>query len=151
MLIDKQLISIVKDNPAALAGLSRQTAELCLAAVQTDGMALQHVRVQTPDICRAAVRQNPKAWRFVRPGMLEVTLRMNIDTGRLFCDRRCFEDRSPGEIVWDLWGGEPAAIMQKAEPYAEMIRRAPDSPAALSATSAISMICLEALLETGVL
>ena len=34
------------------------TPELCLAAVQQYGWALQYVKEQTPDICLAAVQKN---------------------------------------------------------------------------------------------
>ncbi|MGN1038120.1 MAG: DUF4116 domain-containing protein, partial [Mailhella sp.] len=38
-----------------------QTPELCMAAVQQDGMALKFVRQQTLELCLAAVQQNGMA------------------------------------------------------------------------------------------
>jgi hypothetical protein len=42
-----------------------QTPEICLAAVQLDGSALQFVNNQTPEICLAAVTQNGLALDYV--------------------------------------------------------------------------------------
>lgn len=43
-----------------------QTPELCLLAVQQDGLALQYVKEQTESICLAAVKQNGWALEFVK-------------------------------------------------------------------------------------
>ncbi len=47
--------------------MSDQTHELCMAAVQQDGWALQYVKEQTPELCMAAVKQNGYALEYVRP------------------------------------------------------------------------------------
>ena len=38
-----------------LGRLKEQTPEICMAAVQQNWWALQHVKKQTPEICMAAV------------------------------------------------------------------------------------------------
>jgi len=43
-----------------------QTPEICLAAVQQDGMALEFVKIQTPEICAAAIKQNPETYKYIR-------------------------------------------------------------------------------------
>lgn len=41
--------------------------EICLAAVNQDGWALEHVEKQTPELILATIRQNPEALRYVKP------------------------------------------------------------------------------------
>ena len=43
-----------------------QTPDICLLAVQQNGLALDFVNDQTPIIVRAALEQNPSATRLVR-------------------------------------------------------------------------------------
>ena len=42
-----------------------QTVELCLAAVQQNGLALQYIKEQTLELCLAAVKQNNHALKLV--------------------------------------------------------------------------------------
>ena len=60
------IISMLWEKPEKLAFLREQDEELCLAAVQTDGLALRHVRRQTPEICLAAVLEDGEALEFVQ-------------------------------------------------------------------------------------
>jgi hypothetical protein len=41
--------------------VENQTEAVCLAAVRSNGYALQYVKNQTPVICRAAMQQRPDA------------------------------------------------------------------------------------------
>ena len=50
-------LAAVQNNGHALQHVRKQTPEICLAAVQNNGHALQHVRKQTPEICIAAFEQ----------------------------------------------------------------------------------------------
>lgn len=43
----------------------QQTPEICMAAVQQNGLALEFSYIHTPEICRAAVEQNGLAIQFV--------------------------------------------------------------------------------------
>jgi hypothetical protein len=49
-----------------LARAEKQTAKMCLEAVQADGEALAYVRKQTPKLCLAAAENTGKALRFVK-------------------------------------------------------------------------------------
>ena len=50
------------------------TPEICLAAVQQDGMALEYVKEQTPEICLAAVQKNEWALEYVKDQTPEICL-----------------------------------------------------------------------------
>ena len=58
---------LVQCNPDNLSSVpaEQQTEELCLAAVQRDGMVLVWVRSQTPEVVQAALNQEPAANIFV--------------------------------------------------------------------------------------
>ena len=49
-----------------LRDIDRQSEEICLKAVQQDGLQLKYVHRQTRKICLAAFKQNPNAQDFVR-------------------------------------------------------------------------------------
>ena len=53
------------DEFREIAVFGRQS-EIYMAAVQQNGLALEHVKEQTPEICLAAVRQNGLALKFVK-------------------------------------------------------------------------------------
>lgn len=55
----------IRKRPSMLEFMPEQTPDICLAAVESDGMALRFVRHQTEDICKAAVKSNPEAARFI--------------------------------------------------------------------------------------
>jgi len=61
--------------------LTMQIPEICMAAVQKDGYALQYVKHQTPEICMAAVKQNGYyALKYVKeqtPGLCMVAINQN--------------------------------------------------------------------------
>ena len=54
----------IRKHPSMLEFMPEQTPDICLAAVESDGMALRFVRHQTEAICKAAVKSNPEAARF---------------------------------------------------------------------------------------
>jgi len=45
--------------------VKKKTPEICLAAVQQNGLALEFVNDQTPEICMAAVQQNELATKYI--------------------------------------------------------------------------------------
>lgn len=55
----------IRKRPSMLEFMPDQTPDICLAAVESDGMALRFVRNQTGDICEAAVKSNPEAAQFI--------------------------------------------------------------------------------------
>ena len=55
-----------------------QTPEICMAAVQQDGWALQWVKTQTPEICMAAVKQGERALEYVKNDALKKILKKFI-------------------------------------------------------------------------
>ncbi len=57
---------LLEEDSSRLQYVKEQTHELCLAAVQQNGMALEFVRRQTHEICKTAVEQNGMALKFVR-------------------------------------------------------------------------------------
>jgi hypothetical protein len=58
-------LAAVQQNGYALQHVHAQTEAIALAAVQQNGHALQYVHDQTAAICLAAVQQNGYALRFV--------------------------------------------------------------------------------------
>ena len=46
--------------------VKEQTHEICLAAVQYDGLALRFVKEQTPELCLAAIQRDENALQYVR-------------------------------------------------------------------------------------
>jgi hypothetical protein len=59
-------IAAVQQDGLALEYVKEQTPELCLAAVQQNGCALRHVDEQTPELCLAAVQQDGCALEYVK-------------------------------------------------------------------------------------
>ena len=53
--------------------MKSQNPEICMAAVQQDGRAIQWVKDQTPKICVAAVRQNGEALKWIGKQAFEET------------------------------------------------------------------------------
>lgn len=53
---------------------AEQTPELCMAAVQYNGMLLQFIHKQTPELCMAAVSQNGRALTFVHEQTPEIVV-----------------------------------------------------------------------------
>jgi hypothetical protein len=70
------LLGKVKEDPFYLQNLSEkdQTPELCLAAVQECGDALQYVKNKTPEICLAAVQTNWWSIEYVEEQTLTLCL-----------------------------------------------------------------------------
>lgn len=60
----------VQHNGLNLKFVKNQTPELCLAAVQQKGIALKYVENQTPEICIAAYRQNQEAAKYFDPDVM---------------------------------------------------------------------------------
>ena len=56
----------IQQDGMGLRHVQEQTEELCRMAVQQDGMALRYVQVQTEEICRIAVQQDGLALKYVR-------------------------------------------------------------------------------------
>ena len=66
--ITSDTYAVMGENSAeVLRYVVHQTPAMCLAAVETDGRALEYVAVQTPEIVRAALARTPEAARFVKP------------------------------------------------------------------------------------
>jgi hypothetical protein len=59
-------LAAVQQNGRALQYVQGQTPEMCMAAVQHNGYALPHVKEQTPEICLAAVQQEGHALYYVK-------------------------------------------------------------------------------------
>ena len=53
---------------------NEQTPEICLAAVQQNGFALQYVKKQTPELCLMAVQQNGNSLQYVKKQTHEICL-----------------------------------------------------------------------------
>lgn len=49
-----------------LGRLKEQTPEICMAAVQQNGLALFFVKEPTPEICIIAIAKNPEVKEFVK-------------------------------------------------------------------------------------
>ena len=64
----------------AFVYIKEQTPELCLAAVQQNGLALQFVKFkeQTPELCLAAVKQYRLALQFVKDHKLKEKIKIEI-------------------------------------------------------------------------
>jgi len=58
----------------SMGKIIKQNNEICLAAVNSDGMALQFVKIQTEPICLAAVKQNGLALQFVKKQNFQICL-----------------------------------------------------------------------------
>jgi len=54
--------------------ITKEFEQLCLAAVQQDGWALEYIKEQTPEICLAAVQQTWRALRYVKEQTPEICL-----------------------------------------------------------------------------
>lgn len=61
---ENRLCELADRYPSMLDRIPQSPA-ICLAAVKSDGLALQHVRKKTHEICMAAVKQNGLALEFV--------------------------------------------------------------------------------------
>src|SRR3989338_9805218 len=61
----KKVLHKCKTFPYSLQYVKEQTDEICMVAVQQDGLVLQYVNVQTDEICMAAVQQNGWALAYV--------------------------------------------------------------------------------------
>jgi hypothetical protein len=57
-------LDMISINPMSIKHV-RQTNELCILAVMTDGLALEFIKDKTYEICEWAVLQNPLAMEFV--------------------------------------------------------------------------------------
>jgi hypothetical protein len=67
-------LAAVQNDEDALEHVQNQTPEICMAAVQNDGHALVYVKEQTPEICLAAVQGNAWALQFVEEQTPEICL-----------------------------------------------------------------------------
>lgn len=78
-----------------------QTPELCMAAVQLNGLALEYVHEQTLELCVEAVKQTKKAFKYTE----FQTKQMCWDALR---EERDYYDRYPGfgHVVDQRWGNE---------------------------------------------
>jgi hypothetical protein len=72
--MDSTDIYEVRRNGLHLKRVKKQTPEICLAAVQNFGDALEFVLEQTPEICLAAVQNFGDALRFVKEQTPEICL-----------------------------------------------------------------------------
>lgn len=70
---DVCLRAVEKDG-MVLDAVEDQTVEICLAAVKQRGWALKHVREQTPEICLAAVKQSGWTLNFVEDKTIDLCL-----------------------------------------------------------------------------
>ena len=72
----QNLINFCKCNGMNLKHikLDSQTVEICLTAVQQNGLALQFVKEQTEEICNNAVLNNPLAIQFVKNEFLNQSI-----------------------------------------------------------------------------
>ena len=59
-------LAAVNQNGYALQYVHEQTPGICLAAVNENGCALKYVHEQTHEICLAAVNENVRALEYVR-------------------------------------------------------------------------------------
>ena len=64
-------LAAVNQDGYALEFVKEQTPEICLVAVNQDGYTLQFVKEQTPEICLAAVKQNLEAFKYVNQKYLK--------------------------------------------------------------------------------
>jgi hypothetical protein len=64
----------VEEIPSMLQHIKEQTEEICLAALQKDGLSLKYVKVQTPEMCRVAVQEIGLALLYVREQTPELCL-----------------------------------------------------------------------------
>lgn len=70
-----------------------QTPEICLAAVQQDGLALEFIKEQTPKICLAAVKEGGLALKYVKKQTPEICLAaVKENEAALPCVFPCFEE-----------------------------------------------------------
>ena len=67
-------LNAVNHNGLLLALVPNQTPEICLAAVKQNGRAIMHVQEQTPEVCLAAVKQNPHVLAFIFNQTLEMCM-----------------------------------------------------------------------------
>ena len=70
------IIRKIKANPSSISSYELNE-ENCLAAVETDGLALKYIPEinQTENICLAAVRQNASAVQYVSKGLMTEKIR----------------------------------------------------------------------------
>ena len=77
-------VNIVKKDWSYLAQIEEQTPEICLEAVNQNGLALKHVKNQTPDICLAAVMQCESALSYVIMQTPDICIAAVTVLGRLY-------------------------------------------------------------------
>ena len=65
-------IAGVLQKGSVLKFIKNKNYDLNIAAVENDGMALEHVDIQTDDIVKAALKQNIKSFKFVKNKTVEV-------------------------------------------------------------------------------
>jgi hypothetical protein len=59
-------LDMVMDDYRFFMFMEDQTPEMCMAAVEQNGLALQYVKDQTDEICMEAVKQNGRALRNIK-------------------------------------------------------------------------------------
>lgn len=69
---DDLCLAAVQDYGMALQFVKEQTSEICLAAVRQTGRSLQFVKAKTPEICLEAVRNFGRALEFVKDPTYEM-------------------------------------------------------------------------------
>lgn len=62
--------------------VKEQTPEICMTAVQQNGLILEHVKEQTPELCMAAVQKDPWALEHVKEQTLELCMTAIQQDGR---------------------------------------------------------------------
>jgi hypothetical protein len=96
-------LAAVQQNGLALEYVWLKTPEICLAAVQQNGLALEYVSGQTPEIRLAAVQQNGLALLYVRvvtPEIIDAAIRQNglaLRYVNMLTPDVCFNDVQEGE------------------------------------------------------
>lgn len=87
----------VAEHPDLLKYVLVQTPEICLAAVEENGLALQYVDKPTADICNAAVKQTAEAMKFV-PDEFLASARAFIMTSE-DRERQAVKERTEGYLA----------------------------------------------------
>jgi len=57
-------LAAVQQNGLALRWVTRQTTDICMAAICQNGMALEHANHRSRELCLAAIQQNGDALKF---------------------------------------------------------------------------------------
>jgi hypothetical protein len=112
----------IRQAPRAFQHARWQLEELCIDAVQRDGMNLAWVKQQTPAICLAAVQQNGHALQFVKEQTPELMYAAVQQTGHAlqYCKERsihtCYLAYQQNKNVLPLIPKEFHHIIQRKDP-----------------------------------